>query len=116
MTPRRDPAGIAALLGASAIWGASFVLAKLALVELALAHVLLYRFVFAVVPFLPILLVTGVRPKRRDLGLFALTGFLMVPVTFLLQVGGLLFTSATSAAHEHRRIFNSNLMWWLRQG
>ncbi len=98
MTSRRDPAGIAALLLASAIWGATFVLAKIALVELGVAHLLLYRFVFAVLPFLPILLLGRVRPKGRDLWLLALTGFLMVPVTFLLQVGGLLFTSATSAA------------------
>lgn len=98
MSPRRDPAGVAALLAASTIWGASFVLAKVALAELAVAHVLTYRFVLAVLPFLPVLLAGGVRPARRDLGLFALTGLLMVPITFLLQVGGLVFTSATSAA------------------
>lgn len=98
MTPRRDPAGIAAVLVASTVWGASFVLAKMALSELAVAHLLLYRFVFAVLPFLPVLLLRAARPSGSDLWLFALTGFLMVPVTFLLQVGGLVFTSATSAA------------------
>jgi drug/metabolite transporter (DMT)-like permease len=98
MVTHRQYAGIAALLVAATIWGVSFVLAKAALVELSVAHLLLYRFVFAVVPFLPFLLTRGHRPKRCDLWLFVLTGFLMVPVTFLLQVGGLTLTSATSAA------------------
>lgn len=98
MATRRDTAGVAALLGATAIWGVSFVLAKLALVELGVAHVVLYRFLFAVVPFVPVFLMSRHRPKRKDLWLFALTGLLMVPLTFLLQVGGLMFTSATSAA------------------
>jgi drug/metabolite transporter (DMT)-like permease len=60
--------------------------------------VIVYRFLFAVLPFLPILLARGARPRRRDLWLFALTGFLMVPVTFVLQFGGLMLTSATSTA------------------
>lgn len=98
MATHKQRAGIAALLAAATIWGISFVLAKVALAELAVPHVLLYRFVFAVVPFLPFLFRRGHRPRRQDLGLFALTGFLMVPVTFALQVGGLTLTSATSAA------------------
>lgn len=98
MATNRQSTGIAALLAAATIWGVSFVLAKVALAELHVAHVLLYRFVFAVLPLLPLLLKRAHRPRREDLGLFALTGFLMVPVTFGLQFGGLTFTSATSAA------------------
>lgn len=98
MKKPRDLAAIAALVLAPTIWGASFVLAKLALEELAVAHVVLYRFLFSAGPLVPILLASRVRPSRRDLPLFALTGFLMVPVTFFLQFGGLTFTSATSAA------------------
>ncbi len=98
MTERRNTAGITALLLASTIWGTSFVLGKVALAELEVMHVLIYRFGFAVLPFLPVLLTGRVRPQRRDLRLIVLTGFLMVPVTFLLQFGGLRYTSATSAA------------------
>ena len=93
-----DPVGVAALLGASAIWGASFVLAKLALLELDLAHVLIYRFGLAVLPLLPILVKRAAWPNRRDLWLFSATGFLMVPVTFTLQFAALELTSATSTA------------------
>jgi drug/metabolite transporter (DMT)-like permease len=91
-------AGVAAVALASTIWGASFVLAKLALQELSVGQVILGRFVFAAVPLLPVLLLRRERVKRRDLPLFAVTGFLMVPVTFFLQFGGLSLTSATSAA------------------
>lgn len=98
MTTKTELLGIAALLGASIIWGTSFVLAKWAFAELSVAHVLLYRFVFAALPFLPLLRTRAARPARRDWWLFALTGFLMVPVTFALQFGGLALTSATSTA------------------
>jgi drug/metabolite transporter (DMT)-like permease len=98
MIQNRQSAGIAAVLAAATIWGVSFVLTKVALAELSVAHVLLYRFVIAVVPFLPFILRRGHRPERGDLWLFALTGFLMVPLTFALQVGGLTLTSATSSA------------------
>lgn len=98
MKTSKTTAGVAALVAASVIWGTSFVLAKVALVEMRVEHVLLYRFLFALLPFLPVVLFSRVRPARRDLWLFALTGFLMVPVTFMLQVAGLAFTSATSAA------------------
>ncbi|MCP4660185.1 MAG: DMT family transporter [bacterium] len=62
MTKPRDLAGIAAVLLASTIWGASFVLAKLALEELPVAHVLLYRFLFSAGPLVPFLLASRGRP------------------------------------------------------
>ena len=95
---RTDPAGIAAVLVSSGVWGASFVLAKMALAELPMPHLVLFRFALASLLMLPILLASRSRLARRDLPLFALTGFLMVPVTFFLQFGGLNLTSATSAA------------------
>ncbi len=98
MTRQSHSAGVAALAAAAVIWGTSFVLAKVALVELEVEHLLFYRFLFATLPFLPVLVLSRIRPRRRDLWLFAVTGFLMVPVTFLLQVRGLALTSATSAA------------------
>lgn len=98
METRRDPAGIAAVVSAATIWGGSFVLAKILLETLPMAHVVLYRYVLATGFVLPILLAKTARPAREDLPLFALTGFLMVPVTILLQFGGLELTSATSAA------------------
>jgi drug/metabolite transporter (DMT)-like permease len=97
----RDPrnfAGIAAVLLASAIWGGSFVLAKFAMVELPVPHVVLYRFLFAAVPMLPFLLRSRSQIARKDIPLFLLTGFLMVPVTIFLQFVGLELAGATSTA------------------
>jgi len=90
--------GVAALILATSIWGSSFVLAKIALVELPVAHVVLYRFVLSAVVLLPFLLMSRHRPARRDLPLLAAAGFLMAPVTLLLQFTGLTMTTATSTA------------------
>lgn len=94
----RDSGGIAAVSVASLIWGSSFVLGKLTFEELAVGHSILYRFGIAALLYLPFLLRSPQRLQRRHLPLFALTGFLMVPITFYLQFGGLALTSATSTA------------------
>lgn len=94
----KDISGIAAVLAASTIWGASFVLAKHVMNELPVVHITLYRFLFAGAPLIPILIRSQERIARQDLPLFVLTGFLMVPVTILLQFAGLALTSATSTA------------------
>src|SRR3712207_5435453 len=62
------------------------------------AHVTLVRFALASAVLLPYALLKGVWPKRRDLPLFLLVGFLTVPGTFLVQFWGLSLTSASIAA------------------
>lgn len=97
-TPPPDRLGVAAVLLATTIWGASFVLAKVALREMSVTHLVLLRFAFAAIALLPFLLGARRRIDPRDLPLFALNGFLMVPATALLQFEGLARTSAASAA------------------
>jgi drug/metabolite transporter (DMT)-like permease len=93
-----DMAAFAALAGAGVCWGTGFVFGKVALEELAVGHMLLYRFVFAAVGFLPIVLHelhTGHAGIRwRDLPMFALTGIIGIPVQFVLQFEGLARTTA----------------------
>ena len=89
--------GVLALVVACVLWGASFPLAKLALVELPPSHLVLLRFLLAA-PVLAFLAWRGARPWRRDLPLIALTGVLCVPVTYLVQFEGLARTSVTSAS------------------
>lgn len=91
-------AAIAGLVTASVLWGASFALAKLALQELSVRQLILCRFLLASAAVLPILLLRKRLPSRKDLPLFALTGFLMVPVTYLLQYAGLQLTDSASAS------------------
>jgi drug/metabolite transporter (DMT)-like permease len=89
---------VAALSAAGVLWGVSFLFGKWALEEMGPAHVTLLRFALASAALLPYALLKGVRPKRRDLPLFLLVGFLTVPATFLVQFWGLSLTSATVAA------------------
>ena len=98
---RRDTGerlAIIALVAAGVLWGESFLFDKWALEEMGPAHVTLARFALASAALLPYALLRGVWPKRRDLPLFLLVGFLTVPATFLVQFWGLSLTSATVAA------------------
>ena len=89
---------VLALTAAGVLWGVSFLFGKWALEEMGPAHVTLLRFALASAALLPYALFKGVWPKRRDLPLFLLVGFLTVPATFLVQFWGLSLTSATVAA------------------
>ena len=86
-----------ALASGAALWGASFLLSKYALVELSVLHVVLFRFVIGSAILTPILLMKRVPLKGRDVGTALLTG-LFIALTILLQVAGVSFTSASSAA------------------
>lgn len=88
----------AALIASSSLGGLSYLLGKLALADLPVAHVVLYRFTIASLVLLPVLLWQRVIPRRADLPRFVLVGLLNVPVTFLIQFAGLQRTSAASAA------------------
>jgi drug/metabolite transporter (DMT)-like permease len=89
---------VAAFLVAGLFWGSAFLFGKLAFTEVPVSHVALYRFVIATLVLLPFALVRRSFPAWRDLPQFLLTGFLIVPVTFMLQYTGLAWTSATSAS------------------
>ena len=89
---------VAALVISSILWGMAFLFAKLAFAELSVSQVVLYRFGLASLILLPVAWLRRAWPRRRDLPLFILTGFLTVPVTFLLQFGGLALTGVASAS------------------
>ena len=95
---RDAPRAFAALALAGTIWGASFVVGKLALVELSVPHLMLYRFVFASLGFLPLLLHARPGLKRSDWRIVAIAAVIGVPVQFLMQFGGLARTTASHAA------------------
>jgi drug/metabolite transporter (DMT)-like permease len=89
---------VAAFVIAGSLWGAAFLFGKLAFTELPVSHVALYRFTIATLVLMPYAIVRRVWPRKRDLPHFLLTGFLIVPMTFLLQYTGLALTSASSAS------------------
>src|SRR5437588_9375580 len=89
---------VLALAIAGCLWGTSFLFGKLALAELSVSQVVLYRFTFASLVLLPPVRMRRIWPHSRDLPLFLLTGFLTVPMTFIVQFEGLKRTSAAIAA------------------
>lgn len=99
MTRRRigERAALAAIVVACAIWGSSFLLAKVALKELPIGHLVLWRFLIAAAVLLPLVSRRGL-PRRSDLPRFALSGLLAVPLTFLPQFEGLSRTTVASAS------------------
>ncbi len=91
-------AAFASLAASGVLWGTSFILGKVALREVGVNEMILYRFVFASLGFLPLLLYHRPRFDRHDLGLIAVAALVGVPAQFLLQFDGLALTTASHAA------------------
>ncbi|MCA0270298.1 MAG: DMT family transporter [Bacteroidetes bacterium] len=88
----------AALVGATALWGSSFLFGKVALRELSAGHTVLWRFVLAALVFLPFAFRVPRPASIREAGRFALAALLGIVMISLLQVEGLARTTATKAA------------------
>lgn len=88
----------AALVGATALWGASFLFGKVALRELSVGHTVLWRFVLAAVVFLPFVRRVPRPASAREVGHFAVAALLGIVGVSILQVEGLARTTATKAA------------------
>jgi drug/metabolite transporter (DMT)-like permease len=95
---KRKALGFAACTAASALWGCGFFFGRIALDAMDVGHMVLYRFVFAVIALLPLLVTHPPRFSRRDWGMLALASFLGVPVQFLLQFYGLSLTTVSHAS------------------
>jgi drug/metabolite transporter (DMT)-like permease len=97
--PTRYPLlAFAALATSGVLWGTSFILGKIALRQLGVNDMMLYRFMFASLGFLPLLARRLPRFDRHDFGLVLIASLVGVPVQFLLQFGGLALTTASHAA------------------
>jgi drug/metabolite transporter (DMT)-like permease len=83
---------------ASCFWGCGFFFGKIALEEMGVAHMVLYRFLFAIVVFLPLLVTHRPGLNRREWGLLTVASFLGVPVQFLIQFYALSITTVSHAA------------------
>jgi drug/metabolite transporter (DMT)-like permease len=83
---------------ASALWGCGFFFGKIALVEMGFAHMVLYRFLFALVVLLPLLATHRPGLNAKEWRTLALASFLGVPVQFLIQFYGLSLTTVSHAA------------------
>ena len=91
---------------AGCLWGTGFYFGKLALREMSVGHMVLYRFLFASLGMLPLLwkmsrrrgLANGPEWTRREIGTLLLSAALGIPLQFLLQFEGLARTTVSHAS------------------
>ncbi len=95
---QRKALGFGACACASALWGCGFFFGKIALDEMSVGHMVLYRFLFAVVGLLPLMVTHPPRFSRREWGVLLAASFLGVPLQFLIQFYGLSLTTVSHAS------------------
>jgi len=95
---KRRALGFAACAVAGCFWGCGFFFGKIALEEMNFAHMVLYRFLFAIVVLLPLLVTHRPGLNRREWGLLTVASFLGVPLQFLIQFYALSITTVSHAA------------------
>ncbi len=98
-TPRRSLGFVACALAAT-LWGTGFYFGKIALRELSVGHMVLYRFLFGAAPMVFVRL--GQRDRqpynRGDRTALLVAAFFGVPVLFLIEFKGLAMTTLAHAA------------------
>ena len=90
--------GLLACGAASALWGTGFFFGKLAMREMSVSHMVFYRFFFASVALLPLLLLHRPVFTLAEWISLTLTALFGVPLQFLIQFHGLALTSLSHAA------------------
>jgi drug/metabolite transporter (DMT)-like permease len=95
---KRRALGFGACALASSLWGCGFFFGKIALAEMGFAHMVLYRFLFAIVVLLPLLVTHRPGLNRREWGLLLVASFLGVPLQFLIQFYALSITTVSHAS------------------
>jgi drug/metabolite transporter (DMT)-like permease len=95
---KRRALGFAACAVASCFWGCGFFFGKIALAEMSFAHMVLYRFLFAMPMLLPLLVTHRPGLNRREWGLLVVASFFGVPLQFLIQFYALSITTVSHAA------------------
>ena len=95
---RHKALGFGACAVASSLWGCGFFFGKIALTEMGFAHMVLYRFLFAMVALTPLLLTHRPGLNGREWGLLAAAAFMGIPLQFLVQFYGLSLTTVSHAS------------------
>lgn len=90
--------GYGACALAGTLWGTGFYFGRLALDEMNVEHMVLYRFLFATLGMLPVALHNRARLTGEELRTLLLAAFFGIPIQFLLQFHGLARTTVSHAA------------------
>jgi drug/metabolite transporter (DMT)-like permease len=95
---KRRALGFAACAVAGSLWGCGFFFGKIALAEMSFPFMVLYRFLFAMMPLLPLLMTHRPGLNRKEWGVLFVASFLGVPLQFLIQFHGLSLTTVSHAS------------------
>jgi drug/metabolite transporter (DMT)-like permease len=90
--------GFLAAALASSFWGCGFFFGKIALAEMNVGAMVFYRFAFAMLGLLPLLITHRPRFNASEWRTLLLASFLGVPLQFLLQFKGLSLTTVSHAS------------------
>src|SRR6266700_2785651 len=90
--------GYGACALAGCLWGTGFYFGRVALNEMSVEHMVLYRFLFACMGMLPVALMHRVRLTWPEIRLLLISAAFGVPVQFLIQFHGLARTTVSHAS------------------
>jgi drug/metabolite transporter (DMT)-like permease len=90
--------GYGACALAGTLWGTGFYWGRLALDEMNVEHMVLYRFFFACLGMAPVIFGRRVRLTPREWTTVLLTAAFGIPIQFLLQFHGLVLTTVSHAS------------------
>ncbi|HEX4285109.1 MAG TPA: DMT family transporter [Terracidiphilus sp.] len=90
--------GYGACALAGCLWGTGFYFGRLALNEMSVESMVLYRFLFASVGVLPIVIARRERFSTSEYKTLLISAFFGVPVQFLIQFHGLALTTVSHAS------------------
>ncbi len=96
--PKRRTLGFAACFLASSFWGCGFYFGRIALNEMNVGAMVFYRFLFASVVLLPVLITHKPGFSAKEWRILLIASFLGVPLQFLLQFYGLSLTTVSHAS------------------
>jgi drug/metabolite transporter (DMT)-like permease len=96
--PANRTLGFLACALASSFWGCGFFFGKIALQEMSVGSMVLYRFLFASIGLAPLLFVHRPRFSAAEWRTLCLASLLGVPLQFLVQFRGLSLTTVSHAS------------------
>src|ERR1700691_1687609 len=97
-TVKHRTLGFLACALASSFWGCGFFFGKIALAEMNVGAMVLYRFLFATLALAPLLFTHKPRFDRRDWLTLLICALLGIPLQFLIQFTGLDRTTVSHAS------------------
>ena len=98
LSPRVAFLGYGACAIAGCLWGTGFYFGRLALNEMSVEHMVLYRFLFACVGMLPVALFNRVRFTAGEVRTLLISAAFGIPIQFLIQFHGLARTTVSHAS------------------